>query len=117
MISSISITVVSFAIASFIARTSAPFPVARLVAVMRARTRAPASARSPTQSNALCRTNSSGQRSSTRPDHTILVEHDRVVERRALDQPLRAQRLDLVHEAERPRAGQLLRERLSRVTR
>ena len=65
------------------------------------------------QSNALCRTNSSGHRVG-RADHPILVQHDRVVERRALDQPHAAQRLDLVDEPERPRRRELLRERLAR---
>ena len=44
-----------------------------------------------------------GPAQASRSDHAILVEHDRVVERRALNQPHRPQRLDLVHEPERPR--------------
>ena len=42
-----------------------------------------------------------------------LVEHDRVLERRALDQPLRPQRLDFVHESERSRRRQLASRNVS----
>src|SRR2546423_12364029 len=44
--------------------------------------------------------------------YVVIVENDRVVERGALDQSLRAKRIDLVHEAKRPRSRQLVGERL-----
>src|SRR5438067_11494368 len=51
-----------------------------------------------------------------RSDHTILVEHDGVVERRAFDQALRAQLLHFVHEPKGARPGKLARKRLGRDT-
>ena len=44
------------------------------------------------------------------PHHAGLVERQRVLRRRPLNEPLAAQRLDFAHEAERPRAGELGRE-------
>ncbi len=64
MMSSIPSIRVSFAASSINCLTSVTVPRwLGFVAITRARTRLPASARSPTQSMALCRTNSSGQRS------------------------------------------------------
>ena len=97
-----------------ISRTSVTVPRwLGLTAMIRARTRAPASARSPTQSIALCRTNSSGQRSdeSTSPVSSSTIAF--AVDAPRIN-PIRSQHLDLAHEAERPRPRELAPECVAR---
>ena len=79
----------------------------------RALMRAPASAKSPTQSSALCRRNSSGQRRAA--DGCVVFDDHRVVERTPFPARLRHGREPLP-KAERPGARELAYERLARHT-